>query len=69
MINEIVEVGLFFLDGYIFTRCFDLTMHTVETILFTMPQICKGLIDMISEMFRKLLKKTKPSKSQLISIS
>lgn len=62
-------MGLFFLDSYIFTCSFDLIMHTVETSLFTMPRISKELIEMTCEMFRKLLKKTKPSKSQLISIS
>lgn len=34
-------------------------MHTVEINLFTMPQICKGLIEMVREMFRKLLEKYK----------
>jgi len=37
-------------------------MHTVEASLFTMPQIYKGLIEMISEMFRKRLKKNKDIK-------
>lgn len=52
-------VGLCFLDSYILTYCLDLLMHTVEINLFTMPPICKGFIDMIREMFRKMLEKYK----------
>lgn len=70
MIYEVMRESLFFPDSYIFTCCFDLIIHTVETGLFTMPRICKGLTEMIGAMFTKLLKKTpNPSKSQLNSTS
>lgn len=43
----------------LWTYIIDLLMLVIEINLFTMPQIYKGLIEMIKEMFRKLLEKHK----------